>query len=359
MNNEKNKAADILISLGELINTKADGFKAGSVISADLQEVMTKAEQQNPWFTSPNILFALKNWVNALQSDSVCKWINSYPQLPRAGKNLNIGVINASNIPFAGMHDLLTVLVSGDNYIGRNSSEDSFLLPYISTLLVKIDPIIERRITFTSKLSGMDAVIATGSNNSSRYFEYYFGKYPHIIRKNRNGVAVLTGSESNEQLSSLGTDIFSYFGLGCRNISKLYVPENYVFDRLFENLFSFNYLMNHNKYMNNFEYNNSVLLLKRVPFLQNGFLIIMEDERIASPISILHFEKYKSIKELEKNLSEKTDQLQCIVADKEILKSESLQSLRVDFGKTQMPQLWDYADQVDTMQFLINLSKRI
>ena len=251
--------------------------------------------------------------------------------------------MNAGNIPFVGFHDFLCMLISGNNYIGKNASDDTLLLPWIAEELIKIEPKFKERISFVEKLKDMDAVIATGSNNTARYFEYYFSKYPHIIRKNRNAVAVLTGDEPKEELNLLGEDIFRYFGLGCRNVSKLYVPRGYNFNGFFEAMFSYSQVMQHNKYMNNYDYNRAVFLMRQIPFLENNFLIIREDASIPSPISVVHYEFYDEAEKLKENLAEHKEQIQCIVGRDYI-----------PFGQGQSPALWDYADGVDTMAFLLS-----
>ena len=341
--------------LGTALREKAGAARRNSSEFTDLKEVMIRAFQKNGWFTEGNILHALENWGEVLTEENIHQFFIRYPNFNTVVHPQNIGVINAGNIPFVGLHDLLIVLFSGHNYVGKNASDDPFLLPWIANVLFEIEPELRSRISFVEKLENIDAVIATGSNNSSRYFEYYFGKYPNIIRKNRNGVAILTGFESNENLTELGKDIFTYFGLGCRNVSKLYVPSDYKFDSLFEAIFSESPIMNHSKYMNNFDYNNSVLLLKLVPFLQNGFLIIREDENIPSPISIVHYERYDNLDLLNKKLIDQKEKLQCIVANSDFVSDKYLDTMRVDFGKTQSPQLWDYADGVDTFKFLLDL----
>ncbi len=199
-------------------------------------------------------------------------------------------------------------------------------------------------------LKGFDAVIATGSDNSSRYFEYYFGKYPHIIRKNRNSIALLSGNESREDLELLASDVFLYFGLGCRNVTKLYVPAAYNFTALLEtfNIYK-DRLSMHNKYMNNYEYNKSIFLIDRVAHLDTGFCLLKEDIALASPISVLFYEYYKDTAEVLNNISVKRDKIQCLVA------GEKLTDFTVSFGKSQQPELWDYADGVDTMKFLLDL----
>jgi len=342
--------------LGLKLKAKVDEYNAAPAAFTDLKEVMIRAFQSNGWFTEKNIITSLTQWANALQEKNVDQWLSTYNLNQPLSAPKRVGVINAGNIPFVGLHDLLSVLNSGHIYFGKNASDDKYLLPWIASLLIEIEPTLKSRINFIEKLNEIDAVIATGSDNSSRYFDYYFGKYPHIIRKNRNGVAILTGKETTEQLSNLGKDIFQYFGLGCRNVSKLYVPKDYNFNLFFESIYNENELMNHTKYMNNFDYNNSVLLLKLVPFLQNGFLIIREEEVIPSPISIVHYEFYDDINSLQHKLIQRKEQLQCIVADEKLISfSDELKNIVVDFGQTQSPSLWDYADGVDTMSFLSGL----
>jgi hypothetical protein len=216
-------------------------------------------------------------------------------------------------------------------------------MPFVAEKLLQIEPKLQGWISFTERLSGFDAVIATGSNNSARYFEYYFGKYPHIIRMNRNAVAVLTGDENEDDLKKLGLDIFQYFGLGCRNVSKLFVPRNYEFKKFFEGIESFSFVGHHHKYKNNHDYINAVYLLKQIPFLDNNFLILKEDEAIASPVSVVYYEFYDNPETLEQKLEQEKEKLQCIVGKGFI-----------PFGKAQQPQLWDYSDGVDTMSFLLS-----
>lgn len=342
--------------LGLRLKAKVDEYNASPATFSDLKEVMIRAFQSNGWFTEKSIISSLTQWADALDENNVEQWLSKYNLNLPLESSKRVGVINAGNIPFVGLHDLLSVLNSGHVYYGKNASNDKYLLPWIANLWIEIEPELKSRIHFIEKLNEIDAVIATGSDNSSRYFDYYFGKYPHIIRKNRNGVAILTGRETNEQLSLLGKDIFQYFGLGCRNVSKMYVPRDYNFNLFFESIYNENELMNHTKYMNNFDYNNSVLLLKLVPFLQNGFLIIREEEVIPSPISIVHYEFYDDINSLQQKLIQQKDQLQCIVVDEKTISFTSeLKNIVVDFGQTQSPKLWDYADGVDTLKFLSEL----
>ena len=349
------KRIQALVRFGLMISSKLKSLNSDS--DNELKAIIYNARAENPWFTEESILTALKNWVDALELNHINKWALKYfDELNKNRKKLNIAVVNAGNIPFVGLHDLLSVLLCGFNYTGKNATGDSFLLPYIASVLCKVEPSFNEKIRFVSRLEAMDAVIATGNNNSARYFEYYFGKYPHIIRKNRNGVAVLSGIESKDQLHDLGKDIFTYFGLGCRNVSKLYVPTGYDFSKFFEAIEDFKELLSHNKYMNNFEYNNSVFLLKRIPFLQNGFLIVRKENQIASPVAVLHYEEYNDMPGLMKSLTNTITQLQCIVSDGIIFnENNKLENIHVDFGMSQSPALWNYADGADTIKFLCSL----
>jgi hypothetical protein len=220
---------------------------------------------------------------------------------------------------------------------------------YVVHQLQTIEP--QFNITVTERLNTIDAVIATGSNNSARYFDYYFGKYPHIIRKNRNSVAVLTGNETNEELTALATDICAYFGLGCRNVSKVYLPKGYDLDNLFNVLFPYQQMVNNQKYGNNYDYNRALLMMKQVPFLENGFMVLKEDAVIATPVAILNYEYYTDITALETQLAQHKHDLQCIVAQAGVLHSTPT----LAFGTTQQPNLTDYADDVDTLSFLSKL----
>jgi len=246
---------------------------------------------------------------------------------------------------------MLCVLLSGNKFLGKLSSEDKLLLPFLAKILVDIEPGFAEFIDFTDgQLKGMDAVIATGSNNSARYFEHYFGKYPHIIRKNRNSVAVLNGREKKQELAELGKDVFRYFGLGCRNVSKLFVPRNYNFNDFYEAIFEQKEIVNNNKYANNYDYNKTVYLMSNDPgLLDNNFLLLKQDQRYSSPIGVLFYEFYDQITELNARLEKDKDQIQCIVSnDPQVADA-------IPLGTAQCPGLSDYADGVDTMSFLVGL----
>src|SRR5690606_34243265 len=294
-----------------------------------------------------NLSYALNQWSGALTEENIKKWLSGY--------NINdvkpktVAIIMAGNIPLVGFHDFLCVLIAGHSVLVKLSSNDKHLLPYLGKYLEYIEPSFKGKIKFTEeKFENYDAVIATGSDNTSRYFEYYFGKKPNIIRRNRNSVAVLTGKETDAQLAALGEDIFRYFGLGCRNVSKLFVPENYDFDRFFGAVYPFRDIIEIPKYANNYDYNKAVYLMSLYKLRENGFLMLKEDESYASPIATLFYETYKSADGLREKLTKDSEKIQCIVAS-------DFTPGEVAFGKTQKPELWDYADGVNTVEFLLRI----
>jgi hypothetical protein len=306
----------------------------------------------NPWFTKENIRYAILAWSEVLTAPVLEQWIVPYSQdLGHLKDSRKIAVILAGNIPFVGMHDFICTLLAGHKFMGKLSSNDKILLPAIARLLESVEPRFEKMISFTEgKLEGFDAVIATGSNNTSRYFEYYFSNYPHIIRKNRNGVAVLDGTESKTSLQGLGKDICLYFGLGCRSISKIFIPEGYDPKQILDACEEFyDRLFDHFKYMNNYTYQKTILQINLLPFFDNGVIVLFNSEAYSSPISVVHFEYYESLENLKKRLVTENQQIQCIVADSVILPGS------VPLGSTQKPYLWDYADGIDTLDFLIKL----
>ena len=317
-----------------------------------MEQQLQIAVSHNGWFTRENIVFALQQWSQALTEENLEQWLKPYKLEEVTPKR--VGIIMAGNIPLVGFHDFLAVLISGHKVIVKQSSNDNQLLPVIAEYLTAIAPEWKGSIEFLdekqgpSRLENYDAVIATGSNNTARYFEYYFKEKPSIIRKNRNSVAILTGKESEEELSLLGEDIFRYYGLGCRNVSKLYVPEGYNFDSFFKAMYPWNPIINQAKYANNYDYNKAVYLMSLSKLLENGFLMLKEDESFGSPIATLFYETYSDLPSLKERLKAKEESLQCIVA-RDLVEGE------VPFGKTQQPQLWDYADDVDTLKFLKEL----
>ena len=305
------------------------------------------AEIHNGWFTKDNVLYSIEQWSNTLKYNIIKSWINKYHF--NIDKSKTVAIIMAGNIPLVGFHDFLAVLVSGHDVLIKQSSNDKQFLPLIVSYLETLDSGLKGRITFTEgKLEGFDAVLATGSNNTSRYFEYYFKGKPSIIRKNRNSVAVLTGKETPEQLKGLSEDIFRYYGLGCRNVSKLFIPKDYDFDVFFNAMYHWHPIINETKYSNNYDYNKAVYLMSEFDMLENGFLMLKEDTSYGSPIATLFYEYYDSTEELKAKLSQDKEQIQCIV-------SNGFSATEVTFGETQKPELWDYADNVDTVDFLLKI----
>jgi hypothetical protein len=306
---------------------------------------------QNGWFTETNIRSAFDGIAAYLDEQSLREWTQRYPGLKKEGSPKRVGVIMAGNIPMVGFHDMLCVLLSGNIFLGKLSSDDKLLLPLLAEILVAIEPGFRDRVIFTEgKLAAIDAVIATGSNNSSRYFDYYFGKYPHIIRRNRNSIAVLDGTEMDEELELLGKDIFQYFGLGCRNISKLFIPQDFDLDRLFKAIYSYKHLVDNKKYGNNYDYNKTIYLLNgEKGLLENGFVVLKEDKNISSPVATIFYERYTDEASLLERLKADASAIQCIVSKRNDINNA------VGFGMTQCPAPWDYADGVDTMKFLLSI----
>ena len=326
-----------LVRLGELLS-KTQQFN----------DIFDKAEQQNSWFTRANVTFAFKSWSEALSENNVQQWLSQY-QLPQTTSPKKILIIMAGNLPLVGFHDLLCVLAAGHKAIVKLSSDDRVLLPYLITQIRTFAPEWAEAVAFTDdKVTEYDAVIATGSDNTARYFEYYFGKKPHIIRKNRHSVAVLTGEETPEELQDLGKDIFLYYGLGCRSVSKLFVPQGYNFDLLFQAIYPYKDIIEEQKYANNYDYNKAVYLMSLYKLLENGFLLLKEDEHYGSPIATLFYEYYTNKEALKKKLATDKEKIQCVVGHNFI-------DGEIPFGQTQTPKLWDYADGVNTLTFLLNL----
>jgi hypothetical protein len=336
------KRIEVLAAWGDRLRQK-DEF---------LEALMHRTKFNNEWLTIENQQDALRAITDSFLEPSKLKaWASLYslgePQPPKT-----IGLVMAGNIPLVGFHDLLCVLISGHRAQIKLSEKDPFVFPYLLKLLGEMDPEAAQWAEVVQQLKDFDAVIATGSNNTARYFESYFGAFPNIIRKNRNGVAVLSGEETPEELDALGEDIFRYFGLGCRNVAKLYVPKDYNFDPLLERLHEYRTLVNHTKYKNNFDYNYALFMLNKVDFKANGCLILKEDPNFQSRIATLHYEYYPDKAAVESALSAAAESIQCIVARPGFLDQET-----IPFGGAQQPGLTDYADGVDTMAFLVNLNQ--
>lgn len=315
-----------------------------------LEAVMARSQYHNGWFTLENQQAS----VNAIATQFLDKeklkfWTSKYSFAEKTELK-TIGIVLAGNLPLVGFHDVLAVFVSGHKALVKLSDKDKYLLPYLLKLLERFDKRTAEYFEITENLSGFDAIIATGSNNSARYFEAYFGKYPNIIRRNRNGIAVLTGKESESELKSLGEDVFRFYGLGCRNVSKIYVPKGYNFNPLLEALHEYRQVVLNTKYKNNFDHNYAILILNKEPYLANGCIILQEKDSLQSPIGCLHYSFYDSKDSLATELGMKTNEIQCVVSN------ESFSGIPLfPFGQAQMPGLLDYADGVDTLSFLTNL----
>jgi hypothetical protein len=336
------------INIQHLINTFSALGEELSKPNEQLTEVINDELHYNAWFTPANVNKAVKAIGASLNRADLEVWLGKYSF---NNSNKKVGLILAGNIPIVGFHDILCVLASGNYALIKTSSQDNHLIKYVLQKLVEIDDSFGTQFSYIERLENFDAVIATGSNNTSRYFDYYFGKVPNIIRKNRNSIAVLTGKETAEQLHKLGHDIFDYYGLGCRNVSKLLVPEEYNFNFFFESIQSYEDIIHHHKYNNNYDYNKSIYLVNRDEHLDNGFLLVKKDERLTSPLAVLFYSNYKDLQEAEQLINTESDKIQCVVS------AEKLQVIDqvVDFGQSQQPKLWDYADRIDTMEFLSNL----
>ena len=322
------------------------GNYIGAIDKGDLDALIDQSKTQNAWFTSDNIRLALDGLAAYLDIERLKRWTSVYAISKEQLKT--VGIVMAGNVPFVGFHDLLSILISGHKAMIKLSSKDSVLITFLANKLCELEPRFTDRIVFADQLKGFDAVIATGSDNSARYFEFYFARYPHIIRKNRTSCATLLGNETSAELNKLGADIFSHFGLGCRNVSKIYIPAGYHFPVFFESIESYKDIIHHHKYHNNYDYQKSIMLVNSIKFLDNGFLMITENETMVSPISVLFFEYYNNVTELKSKLALNESKIQCIVG-----KSAPA---TVSFGQAQFPELWDYADQVDTIKFLTSLN---
>lgn len=307
-----------------------------------------RAKGENSWFTDENIALALEGVQRYLDEEKLREWTKHLPSQPKQLRK--VGVVMAGNIPLVGFHDFLTVLISGHQLLAKLSSQDSFLIRHIAGILTDIEPWFKEQIYFPERLNDADAMIATGSDNTARYFEYYFAKMPHIIRHNRTSVAVLDGKETEKNLQALGDDIFQYFGLGCRNVAKIYIPEQFDFTRLLDAWQPYHTLTYHHKYNNNYDYNKSILLVNNEPHFDTGFALLRESDQLVSPISVVYYEKYKDVTGMKKQMEQYKDKIQCIVS------REGWMENSLALGHAQQPELRDYADGIDTLAFLKELS---
>jgi len=313
---------------------------------ADLQRARRQAQHHNAWFTAPNITKACTTVGLSLSESRLTNWLAPYPFDRETEKS--VGLILAGNIPLVGFHDILCALCAGFNIQVKTSADDPILTTHIIDKLIEIEPRFSQKITFTERLKNFDLVIATGNDNSARYFSYYFGQKPHIIRKNRNSAAVLTGKETPLDIQLLGRDIFDYFGLGCRSVSKLFVPIGYDISAFFEGIAPYSDIVNHHKYANNYDYNKSIYLVNGDRHFDNGFLLVKPDERTASPLAVIFLEEYSHLDDLTGRLNALASQLQCVVSRERL----TITTPVVMPGQSQEPALDDYADGVNTLDFL-------
>jgi hypothetical protein len=342
-----NRATDSSVVMKLPERTKAFielGKRIGSLTAGEIKELAARAGSENPWFTEESIALSLRGLSAMLDEDEVMKWIMRYQ--PEPEKSSTVGVAMAGNIPFVGFHDFLCVLISGHRLKAKLSSQDSVIFTFIFKTLLAIEPRFEASVSIEPRLKDTDAIIATGSDNTARYFEYYFRNIPHIIRKNRSSCAVLMGEETDDDLARLGVDVFSYFGLGCRNVSKIYAPEEFDFGRLIKSWEPYRHVVLHHKYANNYDYQKSILLINLAPFLDGEFVILKKDEALVSPIAVIYFETYADQADLKKKIDALGDKLQLVTSARGWFGGS------IEFGKGQFPSVGDYADNVDTMKFL-------
>ena len=343
----KKAFAELGVFLGQFNaekNTENPAAKNNTLFFSAFEDLIELSVSHNGWFTKSEVCFAVQSWAKALTENNLNQWLTPYNF--NYSETKNVGMILAGNIPLVGFHDFLSVLISGHNALIKTSSNDQHLIKFLANYLIALDERFNKKITFVEgKLENFDAVIATGSNNTARYFEHYFKNKPNIIRKNRNSVAILTGNETKDELEALGEDIFRYFGLGCRNVSKLFFPRDYDFKLFFEAIYKFKDVVFYEKYANNYDYNKAVFLMSLFKLLDNEFLTLKEDEGYASPISSVFYERYDELNSVLERLEKDQDKIQCVV-------SKNLTQNSISFGETQKPNLWDYADNVDTLTFL-------
>jgi len=325
---------NLLVELGDHILSMPDSWLS----------TKEKAYHENGWFTPEFIDLSAYNIATRFLNRTALESVVKQYSLPESKlRPLDVGIVMAGNIPLVGFHDFLCVFLSGHNQVIKLSSKDKVLLRYLVEWLWAKDEMLKNTIRFSEMLKGCDAYIATGSNNSSRYFEYYFSRFPHLIRKNRSSAAILTGSEDLSQLAALADDVYTYFGLGCRNVTKIYVPENYDFVPLLETFKIYNHLFDHHKYKNNYDYQLAMLMINREQYMTNGSLILRKNNSLFSPVSVLHYDYYDDPAVLAASLAA-SEAVQCVVGYNQL-----------PFGDSQKPRLTDFADGADTLQFLLSL----
>ncbi|WP_207573368.1 acyl-CoA reductase [Blattabacterium sp. DPU] len=308
------------------------------------KKIIDKVTIINKWFRIEDLLITFDQWGNNLKKDKLECWMNKYYFTK---KNKKILVIMPGNIPMVGFHDFLCVILSGHKIIIKLSEEDNLLLPFLCKIIIYENPILKNKIKFTNNIfyEKFDYVIATGNNNTARYFEYYFRKYPILLRKSRTSVAILRGNETEKELISLNQDMLTYSGRGCRNVGKIFIPHNYNVHLILEKSFISEYITKNYKYTDNYKYYLSIYTMNKFDFQKNHFVILKEEKNYHSPISVVYYEFYNNLSQLKKKILENNQQIQCVV-------SKNFWDKEIFFGKTQYPKLEDYADEINTIQFL-------
>ncbi len=343
---EKQRIVDNLESFGEFfsksLNIHLGKGDATNELEREAAETIHTASQYNAWFTAESVARSYQAWSDSLKREKIEKWLSEYELENSSPKK--VGVIMAGNIPMVGLHDALSVLVTGHQLMAKLSSKDNRLMDLCLRVLATIDCNWKENISKVERLNDADMLIATGNDNSARYFEYYFRETPKIIRKNRTSVGVLSEGIEQESLDGLAEDVFTYFGLGCRNVTKVYIPKDFDLDKIFGSFFKYKELINHHQYANNYDYNKAVYLMNRVELRENGFILLKEDEGLHSPLGVLFYERYDDLEKVNARLQQEEDQIQAIVSDLEGYKN---------LGEAQKPELWEYADNIDTIKFLL------
>ena len=349
MNKDLKERIQAFSDLGILFreNSSSQKIKTFQKWDSELNKLLKDSFQHNSWFTENNLKLSLKNWSAELNKKNIENWLKNYKIELKSSKT--VAIIMAGNVPIVGFHDLMCSLILGFKCTVKLSSDDKILIPLIVKFIQSRFDGFKEKVFFESNiLKNFDAVIATGSNNSHKYFEYYFGKYPNLLRKTRHSVAVLNGNESDSELAMLSNDVFDYFGLGCRSVSKIFIPKGYDLDLLFNAFYMKRFVIDHNKYANNYDYNKAVYLMSEEKFYDNGFVILKEEKKLGSPIACVYFEYYDDLVQVKNIIKINNQNIQCVVSNEKIFNG-------ISFGTTQCPKLSDYADNVDTLKFLLKI----
>lgn len=349
MNKDLKERIQAFSDLGILFreNSSSQKIKTFQKWDSELNKLLKDSYQHNSWFTENNLKLSLKNWSAELNKKNIENWLENYKIELKSSKT--VAIIMAGNVPIVGFHDLMCSLILGFKCTVKLSSDDKILIPLIVKFIQSRFDGFKEKVFFESNiLKNFDAVIATGSNNSHKYFEYYFGKYPNLLRKTRHSVAVLNGNESDSELAMLSNDVFDYFGLGCRSVSKIFIPKGYDLDLLFNAFYMKRFVIDHNKYANNYDYNKAVYLMSEEKFYDNGFVILKEEKKLGSPIACVYFEYYDDLVQVQNIIKINNQNIQCVVSNEKIFNG-------ISFGTTQCPKLSDYADNVDTLKFLLKI----